>query len=109
MAIATNKEFLNQSLARFGMAESDVEMIIVENPDLDPDAKVDAKACKLAIYNSMSSILPAMSQNISEGGYSVSWNVEGIKMWYSSLCRELVKEDMLTKKRPKVRNRSNCW
>ena len=109
MPISTNKEFINASLKRFGVEETDVDLIMAEHPELDPDGKVDHHVCKVAMYESMSAILPAMSHNVSEGGYSVTWNIEAIKMWYSALCRELGRNDVLTLKRPKVRNRSNCW
>ena len=109
MPISTNKEFINASLKRFGVEETDVDLIMAEHPELDPEGEVSANACKVAMYESMSVILPAMSHNVSEDGYSVTWNIEAIKMWYSALCRELGKTDVLTLKRPKIRNRSNCW
>jgi hypothetical protein len=54
----------------------------------------------------MSEILPVA--NISEGGFSLSWNMDALKMWYNALCKELGKENILGGK-PKVRNRSNSW
>lgn len=106
MAIKTNKEYLTKSLARFNVTEDDVDLILVDS-GLDGEADLDVRAAKLAIYKSMSSILP--TANISEGGYSISWNMDALKMWYSALCKELGKEDVLAAKKRKVRNRSNCW
>ena len=56
----------------------------------------------------MSVILKGMLQNVSEGGYSISWNMEAVKLYYAALCNELGKENVLVA-RPKVRNRSNIW
>ena len=47
-------------------------------------------------------------QNVSEGGYSVSWNIDAIKLFYNALCNELGKENVLVN-RPKIRNRSYMW
>jgi hypothetical protein len=56
----------------------------------------------------MSVVLKGVMQNISEGGYSISWNMEAAKLFYNSLCSELGLENVLVG-RPKVRNRSNLW
>lgn len=40
--------------------------------------------------------LLARPQSISESGFSVSWNVEGIKKWYSYLCHRYGIEDELS-------------
>lgn len=105
MAIKTNKEYLTKTLSRFNITEDDVELILADT-GLEGDDPLDVRACKLAMYRSMSSILPAA--NISEGGYSISWNMEALRMWYRALCKELGVEDVLTPK-PKVRNKSNLW
>lgn len=102
--IATNRDYLIQTLSRFNMSANDIELIMVENTELE--GALDVKACKTAMYKSLSAILPAA--NISEGGYSVSWNMDSLKMWYASLCIELGKENVLGGK-PKVRNRSYLW
>lgn len=103
MAIITNREYLTAALNRFGMTENDIDVIIVENPILE-GVTLDVKACKLAMYNSLSSILPVA--NVSEGGFSVTWNIDGLKIWYKSLCNEL---GLVNVMRPTVRNRSNMW
>lgn len=102
MAITTNREYLAASLSKFGLTENDIDLIMVEHPELT--GSLDVKACKLAIYGSLSNILP--TANISEGGYSVSWNMDALKMWYKSLCNELGKPNAL---KPAIRNRSNYW
>jgi hypothetical protein len=52
----------------------------------------------------MSAILPVA--NVSEGGYSLSWNIDALKMWYTSLCNEIGRPNVV---KPKVNNRSNMW
>lgn len=101
MAITTNREYLAAMLNRFGLSESDVDLLVAEHPELE--GALNVKACKLAMYNSFSAILIG---DISEGGYSLSWDIEKLKMWYSTLCRELGKPSLI---QPVIRNRSNIW
>jgi hypothetical protein len=103
----TNKEYLTKSLNGLNVSEDDIEIILLKS-SLDLDAIVDVAACDKAVYNRMSVILKGATRNISEGGYSVSWNMEAVKLYYASLCNELDLENVLVG-RPKVRNRSNYW
>lgn len=107
MAITTNREYLAVKLSKFGVTADEIEAIVLENPVLEEDLNV--QNCKEAIYNTMSSILPLA--NVSEGGYSVSWDIEGLKLWYNSLCIELGKPNSMqpTVVKPQIRNRSNFW
>jgi hypothetical protein len=56
----------------------------------------------------MSAVIKGMTQNVSEGGYSISWNMDAVKLFYAALCNELGVENVLVN-RPKVRDRSNFW
>lgn len=105
MAIQSNKEYLTKTLSQFNLTEDDIDLILAEHPGLE-EANFNVSMCKNAIYKSMSEILPVA--NISEGGFSLSWNMDALKMWYNALCKELGKENILGGK-PKVRNRSNSW
>lgn len=101
MAITTNREYLAATLNRFGLTSDDVELLMAEYPELE--GALNVKACKLAMYNSFSTILTG---NISEGGYSLSWDTEKLKMFYQSLCRELNKPSRIG---GTIRNGSNRW
>lgn len=103
----TNKEYLTKALNGLNVSEDDIDIILVKS-GLVADDVADVRTCDMAVYNRMSVVLKGMSQNISEGGYSISWNIEAVKMYYSALCNELGKENVLVA-RPKVRNRSNFW
>ena len=106
MAI-TNKEYLTMSLGNLNVSETDIDVILLK-AGMDADATADVTGCDLAAYNRVSVVLAAMTQNVSEGGYSLSWNIEAVKLWYNAICRELGKENVLEAK-PKIRNRSNFW
>ena len=101
MAIATNNEYLLSKLNKFGLTQSDIDVIVVEN---SLESELDILKCKIAMYNSFSSILPLA--NISEGNYSITWNIEALKIWYSQLCKELGKENVM---QPLITNMSKKW
>ena len=63
---------------------------------------------KAGIENRMSVVLKGMTQNVTEGGFSVSWNMDAVKLFYNALCNELGKPNVLFS-RPKIRNKSNIW
>lgn len=102
----TYKEWLSRTVSRFGVEGGDVDLMLANQQDAipDPDAEVDTTTAKRALCKEFGSIIPLA--NVSEGGYSVSWNWEAIKFWYNQTCSELGITPMTT---PKVRNRSNRW
>ena len=111
-ANSTNREYLIAFLgvgseSGMGVSEDDVDIILLKGGITGSDP-VDTGACDMAVYSRMSVVLRGMMQHVSEGGYSVSWNMELVKLFYASLCDELGVEDVLSG-RPKVRNRSNRW
>lgn len=105
MAITTNREYISAVLAGTNVSDSDIDLILIK-ASLDGSDAVDTEACDLAVYNRLSVVLKASMYNVSEGGYSVSWNIEAIKMYYKTLCAELGKPNVLI---PVIRNRSNSW
>ena len=102
----TYKEWFSRTVSRFGVEGGDVDLMLANQQDAipDPDAEVDTTTAKSALCKEFGSIIPLA--NVSEGGYSVSWNWEAIKFWYNQTCSELGITPMTT---PKVRNRSNRW
>ena len=103
----TNKEYLTKSLNGLNISEDDIDIILLKS-SIDGDANADVSACDKAVYNRMSVVLKGTTQNVSEGGYSISWNMEAVKLFYAALCSELGLENVLVG-RPKIRNRSNIW
>ena len=103
----TNKEYLTKSLNGLQVSEDDIDIILLKS-GIDGSAGADVRACDMAVYNRMSVVLKAATQNVSQGGYSISWNMEAVKLFYNALCNELKMENVLVG-RAKVRNRSNFW
>lgn len=106
----TYKGYVTGFLGKFGLSEEDIEFILTE-ADLDPDATVTTSEQKVLLKTAMYHHIPLLIaglQNVSEGGYSVSWNIEGLKLWYALLAGELGLTDLLIVG-PKVRDASNRW
>ena len=103
----TNKQYLTTTLNGLNVSADDIEIIMLK-AGIDADADADARSCDNAVYNRMSVVLKGMTQNVSESGYSVSWNMDAVKIFYNALCNELGKENVLFS-RPKIRNKSNVW
>ena len=103
----TNKEYLTKSLNGMNLSDDDIEIIMLKG-GIDADATASAEQCDVAVYNRFSVVLKGAMQNVSEGGMSISWNIEAMTMYYNALCNEYGKENLLAT-RPKIRNRSNMW
>jgi hypothetical protein len=104
MAITTNRDYITKALAKFNVSDDDVDLVLIEVPELNAEGTPDVQACKKAMYKALASIIPLY--NVGESGYSISWNMEALKMWYNALCTDLGLPNPLT---PKIRNRSNSW
>ena len=102
----TYKEWITTTVKRFGIEGADVELILANQAALIPDAEAvaDPTTAKTVLVKEFASLIPLA--NVSEGGYSVSWNWEAIKTWYNLTCGEL---GITPSDKPKVRNRSNLW
>jgi len=103
----TGKEYITQLLDGLNVSEGDIDIILLK-AGIDGTLTADIAACDMAVHGRMSIVLKGAMQNVSEGGYSVSWNMEAVKLFYNSLCEELGLENVLVN-RPKVRNRSKYW
>ncbi len=84
----TNREYITATTQRFNFSDTDIELFFEnQKTNLDPDEECDVTAAKKALITEIASILPLY--NVSEGGYSISWNFDAIKMWYRLACEEL--------------------
>lgn len=96
------KEYLAATLSRFNLSDADIDLIII-NQGLE-GGELDVKTAKMAIFKEFSLILPLA--NISEGGFSISWNIDALKMWYSQLANDLGEVDLLNVKSDTVQDMS---
>lgn len=102
----TYLEWMTSTVARFNVTADEAELILTNQSELVPDmsATVDVTIAKRALCKEFASILPMA--NVTEGGYSVTWDMGAIKAYYRALCAELGMQDLT---QPQIRNRSNIW
>lgn len=88
----TNREYLTHTLAGFASPEL-IDSLAVHGTSpkgcLNLDEEADPRACDLALYNGIPLLLTRAGANITEGGYSISYNVEALRMLYKLLASRL--------------------
>jgi hypothetical protein len=101
----TYREWVTAMADTFGGGASEVKLILESQKALipDPGADVDVKIAKTALCNEFAIMVVA---NITEGGYSKSWNMEGVKLWYNITCAELGRTPAGGRK---LRDKSFVW
>jgi hypothetical protein len=106
----TYREWITATVQRFTAGQADVELILLNQRELIPDenADVNITTAKTALVREFSTLIPMA--NITEGGYSISWNWEALKFWYRQTCAELGLTPVdIDGNKPKIRNKSNVW
>ena len=102
----TNKEYLTTYLEGLGISEGEIEIIILDE-GIDPNMNAEPRRLKTAIYNRIAIVLKSVTGNKTEGGYTVRWNMEAVKLFYSSLCVELGKQNQMNG--PVIENPTAYW
>jgi hypothetical protein len=105
----TYKEWITATAGRFQIGQSDIDLILANQSALisDPSADVDVTIAKTALVNEITTLIPLA--DISEGGYSITYNWDAIKFWYKKACLELGLTPIEFGDKPKIRNKSNIW
>lgn len=102
----TIKEYISAKFQTFGiqLSEADLlDMSLNANKDLEDEV---SKECIGSVSVAMVRFIPSLllrATSISESGFSMSWNLQGIKDFYSLLCRQYGLEDELNDNKPKIR------
>jgi hypothetical protein len=93
-------DYIKQKFQTFGIRLSEVDLLDI-SLGLDEEVTTDNKLkVDVAIVKFIPSLL-LRAQSISESGFSMSWNIQGIKDYYSWACKEYGLKDELSNK-PKV-------
>lgn len=104
--LMTYKDWTTRTVAKFELTKEDVELMLFNQKALipNPDAEAVVSIAKKALCYEFATLIPL--SNISEGGYSVSWNFDAVKLWYNATCREVGLQPIGT---PKVKSRGGIW
>lgn len=102
----TIKDYISGKFQSFGiqLSEADLlDMSLNAKMDVDDDVTADGlDTISVAIARFIPSLL-LRATSISESGFSMSWNIQGIKDYYSLLCRQYGLKDELNDNKPKIR------
>jgi hypothetical protein len=95
------KDYITEKLSTFGIQVSDADLLDMQfYSGLDEGEELNADNINLVNIGLIDFIpqLLLKATSVSENGFSMSWDINGIKSFYSMLCEKYGKEDILTDK-----------
>lgn len=100
----TVNDYINQKFQSFGINLSDADLL-----DICLTSKISGEDemnedCHGRVSVAIAKFIPSLllrATSISESGFSMSWNIQGIKDYYSFVCKKYGLKDELSDK-PKV-------
>ena len=98
----TVNDYIQQKFQTFGIQVSEADLL-----DMCLNAKISGEDemnedCYGRVSVAIAKFIPSLllrATSISESGFSMSWNIQGIKDYYSFLCKEYGLKDELNDKR----------
>ncbi len=88
-------DYIKQKFQTFGIQLSEADLLDI-SLEVDDEVTEDNK---LKISVSIAKFIPSLllrAQSISESGFSMSWNIQGVKDYYSWACKEYGLKDELS-------------
>lgn len=101
----TATEYIKQKFQTFGINLSEAELLdlCLSTGVSQEDEVSDSNASRISV--AMVKFIPSLllrATSVSESGFSMSWNIDGIKSYYAMMCKEYgLKNELST--RPKVK------
>ena len=100
----TVNEYISQRFQTFGIQLSEADLL-----DMCLNSKINGEDemnedCYGRVSVAMAKFIPSLllrATSISESGFSMSWDIKGVKDYYSFLCKQYGLKDELSNK-PKV-------
>ena len=100
------KDYISSKFQSFGIQVSEADLLDMSlNARVNIEDDVDADVIdniSVAIAQFIPSLLLRPS-SINESGFSMSWNTQGVKDYYSLLCKKYGLKDELNDNKPKIR------
>nr|DAE97331.1 MAG TPA: hypothetical protein [Caudoviricetes sp.] len=100
------RKYISDKFQSFGIQVSEADLLDMSlnaKMDIDDDVTADGlDAISVAIARFIPSLL-LRATSISESGFSMSWNIQGIKDYYYLLCKQYGLKDELNDNKPKIR------
>lgn len=100
------RKYISDKFQSFGIQVSEADLLDMSlnaNVAIDDDVMSDnVDSISVAIARFIPSLLLRPS-SINESGFSMSWNTQGVKDYYSLLCKKYGLKDELNDNKPKIR------
>ena len=100
------KDYISSKFQSFGIQVSEADLLDMSlNARVNIEDDVDADVIdniSVAIARFIPSLL-LRPTSINESGFSMSWNIQGVKDYYSLLCKKYGLKDELNDNKPKIR------
>nr|DAT85579.1 MAG TPA: hypothetical protein [Caudoviricetes sp.] len=100
------REYISSKFQSFGIQVSEADLLDMSlnaKVAIDDDVMSDnVDSISVAIARFIPSLL-LRPTSINESGFSMSWNTQGVKDYYSLLCKKYGLKDELNDNKPKIR------
>ena len=100
------RDYISSKFQSFGIQVSETDLLDMSlNARVNIEDDVDADVIdniSVAIAQFIPSLL-LRPTSINESGFSMSWNTQGVKDYYSLLCKKYGLKDELNDNKPKIR------
>lgn len=98
----TVNDYIQQKFQTFGIQLSEADLLEISlNSNIRGEGEMN-QDCYVRVSVAIAKFIPSLllrATSISESGFSMSWNIQGIKDYYSFLCKQHGLKDELTDKR----------
>lgn len=100
------KEYISQRFRTFGIQLTNADLLdMCMSSDVGMEDEMD-KCLMKRVNVSMADFIPTLllrATSINESGFSMSWNIQGIKEYYAYLCKKYGLRNELDTDKPKIR------
>ncbi|WP_289126253.1 DUF6706 family protein [uncultured Prevotella sp.] len=100
------REYISSKFQSFGIQVSEADLLDMSlnaKVAIDDDVMSDnVDSISVAIARFIPSLL-LRPTSINESGFSISWNTQGVRDYYSLLCKKYGLKDELNDNKPKIR------
>jgi len=100
------REYISSKFQSFGIQVSEADLL---DMSLNARDNLDNEVSQYnigAVSVAMALFIPSLllrPTSINESGFSMSWNTQGVKDYYSLLCKKYGLKDELNDNKPKIR------
>lgn len=100
------RDYISSKFQSFGIQVSEADLLDMSlNAKKELSDEVSRESIE-SISVAMARFIPSLllrATSISESGFSMSWNIQGVKDYYSLLCKKYGLKDELNDNKPKIR------